>query len=152
MLNMNDKSKVVNLCSYPISWVRITSTGDEWIKGNGATYITNSEIESQIENNNVFLKGIDEIGSHADAYIDNEDFRIQLNFDNKDDNRKQFIVNDDICKQILESKSIKEFKKQIEKSILTTQEKMKIIEYARIHKLNEFDRVKFLEEYCNIKF
>lgn len=151
-MNMNDKSKVINLCDYPISWVRITSVGDEWIKGNGSTYITNSEIEAQIDNNNVFLRGLDANGSHADAYIDNEEFRIMLNFDNKDENRKQFILDEEKCKEILSAKKISDFKKEIEKSILTISEKRKIVDMARKYKLNEFDKIKFLEDYCKVKF
>jgi hypothetical protein len=140
------------LCGYPISWVRITTVGDEWIKGDGSTYITNSEIEAQIDNNNQFLKGIDGQGSHADAYIDNDEFRLYLNFDNTEEQRKQFIVNDNVCKELLEIKTITQFKKQIKDKIVTVQEKIKIIEYARKHKLNEFDKVQFLEEYCAMKF
>ena len=152
MVNMNDKSKVINLCGYPVSWVKNTITGDEWIKANGSTFIQNAEIQAQIDNGNLYIKGIDDIGSHADIYIDNPEFREELKFDDKVENRKQLIVDEDICKNVFESKALSTFKKNVEKTIITIPEKLKIMEVARKVKLNEFDKVKFLEEYCKIKF
>ena len=47
-INMNDKSKVKNLCDWPVSWQRINSSGDEYLKANAVIYINNAEIESQV--------------------------------------------------------------------------------------------------------
>ena len=151
-VNMNDKSKVKNLCPFPISWVRITQIGDEYIKANSSMPILNSEIDAQVSNGNVYLGGIDRLGSHAMVYIENDEFREELKFDNKSENKKQNILDEDKCKYILELKTISAFKKNIAETIITIHEKMKIMEVARKVKLNDFDKITFLEEYCGAKF
>lgn len=149
---MNDKSKVVNLCDYPVSWKRITTIGDEYIKGNASTYIVNAEIEAQKDAGNLFIVGTDGIGSHADVYIENPELREYFSFDNKEEKRKQFILDDEVCKYILELKTMSSFKKNLEDKVVTRNEKLKIINYARKNKLNDYDKIKVLEEYCNAKF
>lgn len=152
MLNMNDKSKVVNLCDYPVSWERITQNGDEYLKANASAYITNSEIETQKDNGNRFIAGTDGLGSHALVYIENPEMREYLSFDNQEDKRKQLIVDDDRCKELLELKTLSTFKKRIKESIIEIHEKKKIIEVARKMKLNELDKVEFLEEHCGFSY
>lgn len=151
-VNMNDKSKVLNLCDWPISWEKINSTGDEYLKANTAIYISNAEIEIQVQNGNKFFTGTDGIGSHARVYIQNPELREYLGFDDKTENRNQFILDEEKCKQILEYKTFSTFKKHVEESIVTNQEKAKIMNYARKNKLNEFDKVQFLENHCEMKF
>lgn len=151
-VNMNDKSKVKNLCTFPISWKRITQMGDEYIKAGTSVPILNSEIEASVESGNVFLAGSDRLGSHAMAYIENEELREQLGFDNKAENKKQLIVNDEKCEAILTLKTFSSFKKNVEEMILTQHEKFKIIEAARKLKINDYDKITFLQNYCNMKF
>ncbi len=151
-VNMNDKSKVVNLCDYPVSWCRKTYTGDEWIKANGSSFIVNSELEVQKDDGNKFIIGTDGLGSHASIYIENEELREEFGFDNKEDKRKQLIIDDDKCKYILELKTPVSFKKNLEDNIVTEQEKIKIMNVARKIKLDEFSKIQTLEEYTGIKF
>ena len=68
-VNMNDKSKVINLCSYPVSWKRMTIIGDEYIKGNASAYILNSELDTQKNNGNKSIAGTDGLGSHAEVCV-----------------------------------------------------------------------------------
>jgi hypothetical protein len=152
MVNMNDKSKVINLCSYPVSWKRITLAGDEYLKAGATAYIVNSEIETQKDSGNAFIAGTDGLGSHAEIYIENPELREQFMFDNKEEKRTQLIVDEEKCKYILELKTPSSFKKNLKEAIVTNHEKMKIMEYARKVKLNDYDKIKELEEYCGIKF
>jgi len=151
-VNMNDKSKIRNLCTYPISWKKITSTGDEYIKASASMPIANFEIEAQVESGNVFLGGVDRLGSHAMTYIENEELREQLKFDDKAENRKQLIVDNEKCEYILNLKTFSSFKKNVEETIVTQHEKIKIIEVARKIKLNDYEKIKFLESYCKMTF
>jgi hypothetical protein len=148
---MNDKSKVRNLCDWQISWERQTQTGDEFIKANQVVYITNSEIETQVQNGNSFFVGTGD-GSHARVYIENPEIREYLGFDNKEGNREQLILNDEKCKQILEYKTFSTFKKHVEEEVITNQEKSKIVNYAKKIKLNDYDKIKFLEQYTGFTF
>ena len=151
-VNMNDKSKVVNLCDYPVSWIRKTSTGDEWIKAGGSTVIVNSELEVQKDNGNKFIIGSDGLGSHASVYIENEELREQFGFDSKEEKRNQLIINDEKCNYILGLKTPSSFKKNLEDNIITEQEKMKIMNVARKIKLDEFSKIQVLEEYTGMSF
>lgn len=151
-INPNDKSEIKNLCDYPVSWERKTISGDEYLKANATTYITNSEIETQINNGNAFLKGTDDIGSHACVYINNPELREYLGFDNKEDKRTQLIIDDKKCEEILELKTPSAFKKNLESNIVTMQEKMKIMNVARKIKLDSFAKIQELEKYCGMQF
>jgi hypothetical protein len=151
-INPNDKSEIKNLCDYPVSWERKTITGDEYLKANATTYITNAEIETQINNDNPFLKGTDDIGSHASVYINNPELRESLGFDSKEEKRVQLIVDDKKCEEILALKTPSAFKKNLESNIVTNQEKMKIMNVARKIKLNSYDKIQELEKYCDIPF
>lgn len=151
-INMNDKSKVRNLCPWNVSWERQTQTGDEFIKANQVVYITNSEIETQVQNDNYFFCGNDGVGSHARVYIENSEMREYLGFDNPTENKTQLILNDEKCKEILEYKTFNIFEKHVTENIVTNQEKAKIMNYAKKIKLNNYDKVKFLENYCGIPF
>jgi hypothetical protein len=151
-INFNDKSKVKNLCDWAVSWERETLSGDEYIKANAIVYINNAEIETQVRNGNKFLVGNDNLGSHAKIYIENPEFREYLGFDNKAESRTQFILDEEKCKQILEYKTFSVFKKHIEDNITTNHEKAKIMNYARKIKINDFDKIQFLESFTNMTF
>ncbi len=150
-INMNDKSKVKNLCPWNVSWERQTIDGDEFIKANKVVYITNSEIETQVQNGNIFFVGAGN-GDHARVYIENPKLREYLGFDNKQEKRTQLILNEDKCKEIFEYKTFNTFKKHIEENVVTNQEKAMIVNYAKKAKINDYDRIQFLEIYCGIPF
>lgn len=150
-INMNDKSKVKNLCDWAVSWERTNTTGDEYLKANAIIYINNAEIESQVQNGNKFFIGLGN-GDHARVFIENPEFREYLGFDNKSENKTQFILDEEKCKQILEYKTFSTFKKHLEEDIVTNQEKSKIINYARKAKLNDYEKIQELEKHTGIKF
>jgi hypothetical protein len=151
-INMNDKSKVINLCNYPVSWKRITQIGDEYIKANAIAYILNSEIETQKDSGNKFIAGVDGLGSHAEIYIDNKELREYLEFDNPTEKRTQFVLDEEKCKSILELKTQKAFEKSVKENVLTNQEKLKLVDVARKNKFNDYEKIKFIEEYCEMTF
>jgi hypothetical protein len=150
-INMNDKSKVRNLASWPISYERINTPGDEYLKANSVIYINNAEIESQVQNGNKFFTGTGN-GDHARLFIENPELREYLGFDNKSEGKTQFILDDEKCKQILEYKTFSVFKKHLEEDIVTNHEKAKIINYARKFKLNDYEKIQELEKVCQMKF
>lgn len=152
MVNMNDKSKVINLCNYPVSWKRITAMGDEYLKANASVYIANFELESQKDSGNLFIAGTDGLGSHAEVYIENPELREYFMFDNKEEKKTQLIVNDEICKALFEYKQLSAFKKHLADTIANNHEKLKIMDYARKNKINDYEKIKALEDHCGMKF
>jgi len=150
-IDMNSRSKVKNLCDWNISWERYSMEGDEFIKANQTVYIPNMEIETQVQNNNLFFIGTGD-GSHARCYIENAEMREHLGFDNKEEKRTQLILNDEKCKEIFEYKTFNTFKKHVNENIITNQEKSKIVSYAKRMKINDYDKIQYLTEYTNLSF
>jgi len=151
-IDMNSRSRVRNLCDWNVSWERYSMEGDEFIKANQTVYIPNMEIETQVQNKNLFLSGNDGIGSHARCYIENPEMREHLGFDNKEEKRTQLILTDEKCKEIFEYKTFSTFKKHVTENIITNQEKSKIVSYAKKNKINDYDKIQFLTEYTNLPF
>jgi len=151
-IDMNSRSRVKNLCDWPVSWERYSMDGDEFIKANQTVYIPNMEIETQVQNNNPFFSGTDTLGSHARVYIENPEMREHLGFDNKEEKRIQLILTDDKCKEIFEYKTFATFKKHVIENIITNQEKSKIVNYAKKNKINDYDKIQFLSEYTKLPF
>ena len=151
-IDMNSRSKVQNLCDWNVSWERFSMDGDEFIKANQTVYIPNMEIETQVQNNNLFFSGTDNIGSHARVYIHNPEMREHLGFDNKEEKRVQLILDDNKCKEIFDYKTFSTFKKHVIENIITNQEKSKIVNYAKNMKINDYDKIRFLEEHTSLSF
>jgi len=151
-IDMNSRSKVQNLCDWNVSWERFSMDGDEFIKANQTVYIPNMEIETQVQNNNLFFSGNDNIGSHARVYIHNPEMREHLGFDNKEEKRTQLILNDEKCKEIFEYKTFNTFKKHVNENIITNQEKSKIVSYAKKNKINNYEQIQFLIEHTGLSF
>jgi len=151
-IDMNSRSKVRNLCDWPVSSVWYSMDGDEFIKANQTVYIPNMEIETQVQNKNLFLSGTDGIGSHARCYIENPEMREHLGFDNKEEKRIQLILTDEKCKEIFDYKTFSTFKKHVTENIITNQEKSKIVNYAKKNKINDYDKIQFLSEFTGLPF
>ena len=151
-IDMNSRSKVQNLCDWNVSWERFSMDGDEFIKANQTVYIPNMEIETQVQNNNLFFSGNDNIGSHARVYIHNPEMREHLGFDNKEEKRTQLILSDEKCKEIFEYKTFSTFKKHVTENIITNQEKSKIVNYAKKNKINNYEQIQFLENFTGLSF
>ena len=151
-IDMNSRSKVKNLCEWNVSWERYSMDGDEFIKANQTVYIPNMEIETQVQNNNLFLSGNDGLGSHARCYIENTEMREYLGFDNKEEKRIQLILTDEKCKEIFDYKTFNTFKKHVIENITTNQEKSKIVSYAKKMKINDYDKIQYLTEYTGLSF
>jgi len=151
-IDMNSRSKVKNLCDWNISWERYSMDGDEFIKANQTVYIPNMEIETQVQNNNLFFSGNDNIGSHSRVYIENPEMREHLGFDNKEEKRTQLILSDEKCKEIFEYKTFSVFKKHVIENIITNQEKSKIVNYAKKMKINNYDQIQYLIEFTGLLF
>ena len=151
-IDMNSRSKVQNLCDWNVSWERFSMEGDEFIKANQTVYIPNMEIETQVQNNNLFFSGNDNLGSHARVYIENAEMREHLGFDNKEEKRVQLILNDEKCKELFDYKTFSVFKKHVIENIITNQEKSKIVSYAKKNKINNYEQIQFLIEHTGLSF
>lgn len=145
-INMNDTTKLVNLCPWQIGWKNINNQLETTIPANGTVSVQNSEIEVQVLNNNPFLCGTGE-GNHARVIIDSEDLKAfpTIKFTN------QIILTDQKCKEILDVKDDELFRKKLEEYIVTNQEKRKLVDYVQKVKFDSYSKIKIIEEYTEIK-
>jgi hypothetical protein len=150
-LNMDSRSTIKNLCSWDIYFALIDG-GDKTIKANGTIDLVNRDIVSLCNNNNIFFSGTDGQGSHARVLIENPTLRVYVGFESEDRKRKQNILTDDKCEYILNLKTMNAFEKNIKEEVVTEAEKEKIMVYARKSKLNDYDKISFLEQHTGKKF
>lgn len=150
---MEDSKKVTlkNLTNWALTFKRINSLGDVIIPPNGKVTMSAEEVMSQIYNNNRLFVGEDGRGAHARIFIEDEQIRIDAEFEGEQPQKTQDILTDEKLKEIFSGKSLAAFKKKVEKDIDSQAEKAKVMEYAQTHKINDHDKIEFLEKYTGFR-
>lgn len=150
-LDMDKRSKVINLCNWTVSFTLPNSHAEVILGSKKTTTLNNSELVSLCENQDVMFFGTDR-GDHARIYIDNDELRQHVGFDDAESKRVQFVLTDDECKKIFEIKTDSVFEKHVAEKVVMYHEKDILMNYARKTKYNNYNRIRFLEEYTDIKF
>lgn len=150
-LDMDKRSRVINLCPWPISFTLPNSNGEVILGANKSTTINNEELVTLADNQNVMFYGTNN-GDHARVFVDNSDYREYVGFDNAEEKRVQFVLTADECEKILALKTDSTFQKHIKEKLVLNHEKEIFMNYCRKNKLNDYNRIQFLEEYTGIKF
>lgn len=150
-LDMDKRSKVVNLCPWAVSFMLPNSNGEVLLEANKSTTINNEELVTLADNQNVMFCGTGD-GNHARIYVENPDYRQYVGFDDPENKKIQFVLTSDECAKILELKTDSTFEKHVKEKIVLNHEKEIFMSYCRKTKLNDYNRIKFLEEYTGIKF
>ena len=141
-----------NLAPWEVCFPRKLSMGDVVIAPNGKMSIDKEEVMNQVYANNKLIKGsFDEIGSHATIYIEDAATRKELEFDSEDEKRTQFILDDKAFAKMFELKTLKTFKEHLYAEVLTQSEKFRLVEYIRKAKVNDYDKIRAIEDYVGIK-
>ena len=151
MVDTNKKVSLKNLTNWNLTFKRINSLGDVIIPPNGKVTMPCEEVMSQIYNNNRLFVGDDGKGSHARIFIEDEEIRLEAEFESKDNKKSQEILTDEKLKEIFALKTLVSFKKNIQEKVKSQAEKSKVIEYAKNIKLNDHDKIEFLEKYTGYK-
>ena len=150
-LNMDQKVTVRNIAGWPVGFRRIETQGDVMIPKNGSIRLTRSEILAQAQSGSRLFNGVDGRGTHATLYIDDEATRIELDYDNKDEGRKQTVLTDEIVKKLFGYKSTKSFEENLHKYVFTRAESYAITEIIKKLKLNDHDKIRIIENYTGFK-
>ena len=148
--SLDKKVTVKNIAPWDVGFPNIEGRGDTTFAPNGSTRVKRDEIIAQIQRGNK-LFGLDEFGSHATLYIEDEETRKYLEFDSKDGKRKQNVITPEKVKDWFELKTFSSFKKNIENNIVTRAEKQHLLTLINKLKLNEHDKINFCQEYCKFK-
>ena len=151
MVDTNKKVSLKNLTNWNLTFKRINSLGDIIIPPNGKVTMPCEEVMSQIYNNNRLFVGENGKGSHARIFIEDEEIRLEAEFESKDNKKSQEILTDEKLKEIFTLKTLVSFKKNIQEKVKSQAEKSKVIEYAKTVKLNDHDKIEFLEKYTGYK-
>lgn len=151
MVDTNKKVSLKNLTNWNLTFKRINSLGDVIIPPNGKVTMPCEEVMSQIYNNNRLFVGENGKGSHARIFIEDEEIRLEAEFESKENKKSQEILTDEKLKEIFALKTLVSFKKNIQEKVKSQAEKSKVIEYAKTIKLNDHDKIEFLEKYTGYK-
>lgn len=150
-LNMEQKVTLRNIAGWAVGFKRIESDGDVMIPPEGTVRLTRSEVIAQIQSGNRLLTGIDNRGSHATIYIDDEATRIEVDFESPEEKITQSILTADIVKKMFELKTTKSFEERLHNVVVTRAEKYAIIQIIKKEKLNDFERIRLVENYTGFK-
>lgn len=149
--NLEKKVTVRSIAGWTTGFRRIETSGDVTIPPEGTTRLTRSEIIAQIQNGNKLFCGTDDRGSHATLYIDDEDTRLEVDFDSKEEKRSQTVLTADLVKKMFEYKTIKTFEEKLHTYVVTRAEKYAIIQIIKKEKLNDFEKIRMVENYTGYK-
>ena len=148
--NLETKVVVTSIAGWETGFVRkADGYGDVTIAPHGSVRLSRNEILAQIQSGNKLFAGTDGVGSHATLYIDDKKTREQADFE--DGSRKQKIFLDDTAKSLFAIKSFEEFKKAFDDAIVTRLEKYAVIEAVKKFGLNDFDKIRYIEQQTGYK-
>ena len=150
-LNMDQKVTVRNLAGWTVGFRRIETQGDVTIPKEGTVRLSRSEIIAQIQSGNRLFIGIDDRGSHATLYIEDESTRLEVEFDSKEEKRTQLILNSDLVKKLFDYKTMKTFEEKLHEYVVTRAEKYAITQIIKKLKLNDFEKIRMVENYTGYK-
>ena len=149
-LNMDEKISVKNLCEWTVSFKRLDGVGDVLMNANTSVRLPRGEVYSQVQSGNNLFSGTDGVGSHARIYIDDKDTRVDLDFEDADGKKTQLIVDDNKIKELFAIKTKTAFEKAVKGTIITNAEKARLANSVKKFKLNEYDKVKFIQDYTGM--
>ena len=146
---MADKVSIVNLTPWDQGFARMNTVGAVNLPPYGRMNIDREEIISQCYNRNVQFVGIDGQGSHARIYVEDVEIRKEFEFDT--DTRKQNVLTNEKIAKLFEYKRMSDFEKNLKDLVRIHAEKFMIVEYIKKHKINDYDKIKSVEKYTDIK-
>ena len=150
---MADKQRVIirNLAPWEVAFARKNMNGDVTIAPNGKIFLDEQEITAQCFSNNRLFIGTDGHGSHAQIYIESPELRQEFGFESADGKEKQVLLDDERLHKIFEYKRQADFEKAVREWVVVHYEKFKIIDYIKSAKINDYDKIRFIEEYTGVK-
>jgi hypothetical protein len=150
--NLEEKVWVKSLVGWNLGFSRIESQGSVQLTANGRIRLTKAEIQAQVFNGSKFFGGTDGRGTHARIYIEDKDTRVLVGFEDEESKEVQKVLDEEIVGKLLAYKTQSTFEKRIKEEVVTKAEKNFLVEQAKKAKLNDYDKIKFIEDYTGYKF
>lgn len=150
-LNLDAKVTVKNIAGWSVGFTRKDGLiGDISIPANGSVRLSRTEIIAQIQSGNRLFTGLDGMGSHATLFIDDAPTRIEVEFESADGKKKQNIFSDSKIKALFAMTPSK-FQDEFKKAIRTRAEKHAVIGAIKRLRINDFQKLRFVEKYTGYK-
>ena len=152
-LNLEEKVTVRNLAGWTVGFARLAEMhGDVSIPPEGTARLSRNEIIMQTQNGNRLFTGTDTRGSHATVYIEDKTTRIEVDFESEDGKVKQDILTNDKVKYLFGLKTDKAFEENLRKTVVTRAEKYAIVKIIKKLKIDNYSKMKIVENYTGYKF
>ena len=133
-LNLEQKVTIKSIANWTTGFKRIETNGDVTIPANGTVRLQ-----------------IDDRGSHATLYVDDKPTRIEVDFESEDGKQVQNILTVDAVKKLFKYKTLKTFEEKLKDLVVTRAEKFAILEIIKREKLNDFEKIRIVENYVEHK-
>lgn len=152
-LNLDEKVTVRNIAGWNVGFSRVAdgAIGEVSITKRGTARLTRNEIIAQVQNGNKLFLGIDDRGSHATLIIEDTPTRIEVDFENSDGTLKQNVFSNDVVKELFKITNQASFEQRMKDYIRTRAEKYAIIEAIKELKLNDYSKIRFIENYTGYR-
>lgn len=149
-LNLDVKVSVVSLAKWEVSFARLSDSGIGTVRimPGGTAKLSRNEIIAQVQSGNPLFAGTDGVGSHATLYVDDKPTRVELGFEG--DGFEQCILTADKVKEMFKMTQQK-FEKELPNVVVTRTEKNAIMEFIRVLGLNDYAKIKVVENYTHYK-
>lgn len=150
-LNLDTKVTVKNIAGWVVGFSRKDGFGgDISIAPNGTMRLSRAEIIAQVQSGNRLFTGLDGMGSHATLFIDDALTRVEVEFDSEDGKKTQNVFSDEKVKSLFALTPAK-FQKEFKEAICTRAEKYAVIDAIKRLKINDFEKMRFVEDYTGYK-
>lgn len=150
-LNLEKKVTVRSIAPWATGFRRFDNTGDVMIPPKGTVRLSRNEIISQVQNGNTLLNGTDSRGSHATLIVEDRPTRVEIDFESEDGKITQKVLTEDLVKKLFNYKTQKSFEENLKKFVVTRAEKYALVEMIEKLKLNDFNKIRAVEEYTGIR-
>lgn len=151
-LNLDTKVTVKNIAAWKVGFARrADGYGDISISPGGSVRLSRNEIISQVQNGNKLFTGTDGLGSHATLYINDAPTRVEVGFEEAKGAKQLIFTNIDV-KKLFAIGTQDKFEEEFKRFIYTRAEKFAIIEAMKKEKVNDYSKIRFVEEYTGYKY
>ena len=147
--NLEKKVNVRSIAEWTTGFQRIETNGDVTIPPNGTVRLSRGEIISQVQNGNLLFTGIDGQGSHATLYIEDKPTRIEADFETE--TSLQNVINKERIDDLFAIRSIKDFESTLHSMVVTRAEKYAIMGFIRKGNINDYNKVRAVEDYTKLQ-
>ena len=150
-LDLDKKVTVRSIAPWKTTFPRITEMGDVIIAPLGTQRLSRNELIAQHQVGNRLFSGIDGNGSHATLFIEDDETRMEIGYDSEDGKTKQNVFSDEVVKKIFDYKSQATFETHFKEAFVTRAEKYAAIDAIKRLKINDFSKIRFVENYTGYK-